>query len=394
MLKEQSDAVKHITQSEGATQIVTGFAGTGKSYMLEAAKEAYEKDGFKVYGAAPSGKAAAGLESDTGIKSETIHRTLMDIERGNLTLDKKSVLIVDEAGMVSTKLMSRIVDDTSRSGAKLVLIGDERQIQSVEAGGSLKALKEDLGYSELNTIRRQSDEWAKEAVKSFAKGDAKEALSAYAERGLVSVKDNPNEARTALIDSWKQEGVNDPKNNVIIASTNLDVSILNEKAQGARFAARELKGDALIVKNTKLFEGDRVLFTQNSKRDGVANGNLGTIEKIDHRNKSIKVQLDSGSKVSIDTTKYDQVKLGYAITAHKSQGATFKNAYLHVGSNGLEDREISYVKASRAKDTTKFFMDKSVAGEGLKDIGKTMTKSRQKQTATKMGQMMGQNRNL
>ena len=158
---EQKDAVKKITQSEGGTQIVTGFAGTGKSYMLEAAKDAFEKDGFKVYGAAPSGVAAQGLEESTGIRSATIHKTLSQIERGELALNKNSVLIVDEAGMVGTKLMSRVFDETSKSGAKLVLTGDERQIQSVQAGGALKTLKEEIGFSELTEIRRQREDWAK-----------------------------------------------------------------------------------------------------------------------------------------------------------------------------------------------------------------------------------------
>jgi Ti-type conjugative transfer relaxase TraA len=389
MLEEQKDAVRHITQKEGATQIVTGFAGTGKSYMLEAAKEAYQADGYKVFGAAPSGVAAKGLENDTGIKSETIHRTLMDLERGNMTLDKKSVLIVDEAGMVSTKLMSRLVDETSKSGAKLVLVGDERQIQSVQAGGALKSLKEELGFSELKDIRRQSEDWAKGAVKSFAEGDAQKALKAYNDKGLVTVSDTPNEARDALISSWKKDGITAPKDNIIIASTNLDVSILNEKAQSARFGAKELKGDAFQLKGKSYFEGDRVLFTQNSKWDGVANGNLGTITGFDRQNKAIKVKLDSGKDVKINTEKYDQIKLGYAITAHKSQGGTFKNAYLHIGSNGLEDREISYVKASRAKESTRFFLDKDVAGVGLKDIGQKMTKSHMKELATSFAEKVG-----
>jgi len=390
MLDEQKDAVRHITQKEGATQIVTGFAGTGKSFMLEAAKEAYQADGYKVYGAAPSGIAAKGLENETGIKSETIHRTLMDIERGNLTLDKKSVLIVDEAGMVSTKLMSRVVDETNKSGAKLVLVGAENQIQSVEAGGSLKALKEDLGHKELTTIRRQNEQWSRDAVKSFAEGEAHKALKSYAERGLVTVKDNPNEARDSLVESWKKDGVAKPKENIIIASTNLDIAILNEKAQVARFSEKQLKGDGYQLNGKQYFEGDRVLFTKNSKKLGVANGDLGTITEIDKKNKKFSVQLDSGSKASIDVENYDNLKLGYAITAHKSQGGTFQNSYLYVGSTGLEDREISYVKASRAKNTTQFFMDKEVAGEGLKDISKTMTKSHMKELATSASRSMTQ----
>ena len=382
--KEQKKGARQITINEGATQIVTGFAGTGKSYMLEAAKNAFEESGYTVIGTAPSGIVAQDLEAKTGIKSNTIHKTLWDIEKGEITLNKQTVIIVDEAGMVSTKLMSRLVDESQRSGAKLILIGDERQIQSVEAGGALRALKEDLGFSELKEIRRQNEEWAREAVKSFATGRADKALEAYAERGLVTVKDNPEAAREALIDSWKKEGTLDPKKNIIIASTNLDVAIFNEKAQVARFSNGQLKGDGFQLNGKSYFEGDRVLFTQNSKRIGVANGNLGTISRVDQGNKALSVKLDSGTEVKIDTRKYDHLKHGYAITAHKSQGGTFENAFLFIGGSGLEDKEISYVKASRARNTARFFMDKEVAGEDLKNITKQMGRSHMKELASSM----------
>ena len=123
----------------------------------------------------------------------------------------------------------------------------------------------------------------------------------------------------------------------------------------------------------------------------VANGNIGTITKIDQKNRLLSVKLDSGSEVRIDTQKYDHIKLGYAVTAHKSQGGTFENSYLFVGGNGLEDKEISYVKASRAKETTRFFMDKEIAGEGLKDITKQMEKSHAKDLASTIAKGLSHN---
>lgn len=377
---EQQKALIKITKEKGATQIVTGFAGTGKSYMLEAAKDAYRKDGFSVIGAAPSGVAAQGLETSTGIKSQTIHRTLSQIESGDLILDNKTVLVVDEAGMVGTRLMSRLFEEANRSGAKLILTGDERQIQSVQAGGALRTLKYELGFSELTQIRRQREEWAKEAVKSFAHGKADVALKAYNEKGLVTVKNTPEETRDTLISNWRRVGVHDPKDNIIIATTNLDVSILNEKAQSLRYFEGQLKGDGLTHNGKTYFEGDRVLMTRNSLKFEVKNGNIGTIKDIDFQTKTIFAELDSGKLVSIPLTQYENISLGYAITAHKSQGATYENAHLFVSNH--DHKEIAYVKASRAKGNAHFYMDKETAGENLSLAVKLLQKSKMKELAT------------
>lgn len=377
--KEQREAVLRITTGRGGTQIVTGFAGTGKSFMLEAAKEAFEKDGFKVYGTAPSGVAAQGLEDGTGIKSSTIHRTLHSIKDGELNLDSKSVLIVDEAGMVSTRLMAKLFEETNKRGAKLVLIGDERQIQSVQAGGALRSLKEEIGYSELTSIRRQREDWAKQAVKSFAHGKADKALKAYNDKGLVTVKENPEAAREALISNWKQKGISNPQDNLIIATTNLDVLILNEKAQAVRHSNGMLSGGGLTYKGKTFFEGDRLLFSRNSQRFGVKNGNIGTITKIDSTNLKITAQLDSGKSVLLDLVKYDYLSLGYAITAHKSQGGTYENAHLFVSSH--DHKEIAYVKASRVRSDAHFYMDSDTAGENLSAVSRQLQKSKMKHFA-------------
>jgi Ti-type conjugative transfer relaxase TraA len=376
---EQKEAVIRITQKVGATQIVTGFAGTGKSFMLEAARKAFEEDGIKVFGAAPSGVAAEGLQNATGIKSSTIHRTLKEIESGELQLDKKSVLIVDEAGMVGTKLMARLFEETNRTGSKLILVGDQRQIQSVQAGGALKALKEELGYANLTVIRRQREEWAKEAVIAFADGKADKALREYNKRGLVNVSDNGDKARESLIREWKKEGIEKPADNIIIATTNLDVTILNEKAQAVRFLSEKLRGDALTLNGKTYFEGDRILLTRNSKEFEVRNGNLGNILEIDHRTKVIKVELDSNKVISLNLNKYEHISLGYAVTAHKSQGATYERAHLFISNH--DHKEIAYVKASRVKGNAYFYMDKETAGENLSTVSKQLQKSQIKELA-------------
>lgn len=283
--------------------------------------------------------------------------------------------------MVGTKLQAKISEAVDRSGAQLILTGDEKQIQSVEAGGAFSYLSGKLGRSEINTIRRQNDEWARVAVKDFSEGNIKAALKPYIERGLVSVQETRKEAIEALVSDWKGKGVEAPHQNIMLAGTNADVRELNEKAQAARFVERKLGTESVRVNGTHLHKGDRVLFTKNSRRLGVQNGALGTITKVN--NSFLSARLDSGNEVKIDLAAYSDVRLGYAMTTHKAQGSTVNNVHALLGGN-MQDRELSYVQASRAKNETRFYIDKSEAGEDLKELTKQMGQSREKTLATKL----------
>jgi Ti-type conjugative transfer relaxase TraA len=377
--EEQKKATRHLTQGSGGVRIVSGLAGTGKSSSLAAAREAWEAEGYRVIGAAPSGKAARELESSSGIQSATIHRRLRQLERGYLTLTPKTILVVDEAAMVGTKLQAKLSEAVNASGAQMILTGDEKQIQSVEAGGMFSYLSKKLGRAEINTIRRQRDEWAREAVFDFAHGRVTEALKRYADRGLVSVQETRKDAVEALINNWKEKGIESPDTNIMLAGTNADVRELNERAQAARFTAGKLSEASVKVNGAYLHEGDRVLFTENSSRFDVDNGSLATIQKLNSG--TMHARLDSGREVQVDLNAYKEVRLGYAMTTHKAQGSTVENVHALLGGN-MQDRELSYVEASRARGETRFYINKSEAGEDLSELTKQMERSREKTLAT------------
>ena len=140
---EQAAAVQHITQPSGLC-CVKGLAGTGKSHMLGVARIAWESQGYEVIGAALAGKAADGLESGSGIPSQTLHALLAELDSGRRVLTDKTVVVIDECGMVGTRQMARLIAH-AQSGGKIVLCGDERQLQSIEAGGLLKGIAERIG---------------------------------------------------------------------------------------------------------------------------------------------------------------------------------------------------------------------------------------------------------
>jgi ATP-dependent exoDNAse (exonuclease V) alpha subunit len=407
---EQKQALRHLTQSGGSIHLVSGLAGTGKTSMLRAAREAFEREGFVVYGACLSGKAAQGLEEGAGIRSNTLAKLLGmpevgfrgELDRGPLDtlkdharqvgraalgkntwpvepvrLSPKAVLVVDEAGMVGTRQMERLTEKVLAAGARLVLVGDEKQLQAIDAGGPFGSLGTRLGRATLTEIRRQRDPWAREAVKQIAGGEARAALREYAGRGLVTVTEDRHAAKRALIDRWTREGAANPRDHLMLAPSNADVSLLNRMAQTQLVLAGGLGKQTLRVAGADFHPGDRVLFTWNSTRYGVENGSLGTVTGVDAANGVLTARLDGGKLVVVPVRDYAHLKLGYAMTTHKAQGATTENAYVLLGGPG-QDRELSYVQASRARGTTRFFLDKAEAGDDLRDLCKQLERSRRK----------------
>ena len=322
---EQAAALRHICDSgPGSIRIVSGMAGTGKTTLLDAARLAWTVEGFDVHGAALSGKAAQGLESGSRIASETLHRTLWDIEEGKLRLSEKSVLVLDEAGMVGTRQMERLVAATTRVGARLVLVGDQKQLQPIEAGGALPEMERHLPPAALTKILRQRDPWARDAVTDFSQGNVDKALAAYAERGLLSISPDRRAAYEALVKAWSGEGIRAPREQLIFAGTRLDTTILNRLVQQKRREAGALDKDSVPAPEGggAFYVGDRVLFTKKSRLYGVNNGDLGTVVSVDSQKGTLAVRLDEGHKrVSVGLGEFPHVRLGYAMTTHKGAEA-------------------------------------------------------------------------
>jgi Ti-type conjugative transfer relaxase TraA len=380
--EEQRKALLHIVERPGAVQVVRGMAGTGKTYMLTASKAVWEMDGYDVRGVCLSGKAVAGLE-EAGISSETIAKFLGDKEQ---KLTDRTVIICDEAGMVGTRQMSQIIDAVNCSRAKLILVGDERQLQSIGAGGAFKAIANRIGQAELREITRQKEEWAREAVHNFADGDAQRGLKAYTERGLLTIGRHRTHAINKIISDWRDGGGTlNPKDHLILAGSNRDVSALNLKAQKERRLGQALKGDQVKIQGSFCYPGDRIVFTKNSKIFQVKNGMFATVLKV--KDQGITVKLDNQQKRVIklrnqsDSWKKgyarDDITLGYATTTHKAQGATVLYAYV-LTDEAMQDRELSYVQASRAKLVTRLYTTQQEVGEEFTELSRQMNRTRQK----------------
>ncbi len=365
---EQEAAVRAIT-SAGDLKMVRGAAGSGKSTMAEAAKIAWQKQGYSVIGAALSGKAAAGLQDGSGIESRTIHRTLFEIEKGNLNINNKTVIVIDEAGMIGSRQMQKLTQIAEATGAKLVLIGDERQLQAVDAGGAFRALQNQLPeFAQLNEVRRQRNDLDKQAANDIATGKGAEALKNYIARDLVHVAETVDATRQAVVDAWSKDN-RSAQDKIILAGTRKDVYELNQAAR----ATMELGTNHKVQTATgerEFAAGDRVVITKNNSDLDIMNGNFGTVQsikfnhsgelemsiKIDGRDDLVKTQITGKDA-------FTNIDHGYAATVHKSQGATVDSAYFYAGS--MTDKELGYVAMSRHRDVCQVFTARSKLEEQL-----------------------------
>lgn len=383
MKAEQREALFHITTSEGALQLVSGMAGTGKSYLLGAAREAWEAEGMQVVGTALAAKAARELETSAGIHSRTLASLCFALEQGKPLLDAKTVLVIDEAGMVGTRTMERVLRHAESAGAKVVLVGDERQLQPIDAGSPFRGLLERLGGATLTEITRQRESWMREAVHQLADGDARGALSEFAVHGCLHVGKDREETMRQLVQDWAKEPCGDAT--LILAGTRADAAALNRLVQNARLQHGALEsGLAACAGEQRFFAGDRVVFTKNHKLLGVMNGDFGTLEAV-LKGSQVLVRLDREVRgvpvrVSLDLPHFTDLALGYAVTTHKAQGVTLERTLVLAGG-WMQDRELSYVQMSRARGETHIFVTERDAGEDIAALTHSMELSRRKDMA-------------
>jgi Ti-type conjugative transfer relaxase TraA len=347
---EQQQAVAHVT-APGRLALIAGAAGTGKSAALAAAREAWEAAGYRVRGAALAGKAAEALQEASGIESRTLASLEYRWRQGRDPLASNDVLVIDEAGMVGSRQLGRVLETARDAGAKIVLAGDSRQLQPIEAGAAFRAVAEQVGVAEIGAVRRQREDWAREASEAFARGAVAAGLKAYAEREQARFLDSREDAKAAIARDY---AAGRPEGALIVAHTNDDVRDINARVRDERRRLGEL-GEGAEFKTARgkreFAAGDRIVFLLNDRDLGVKNGTLGTVEAA--MPQALTIRVDQGARVRIDAARYAHVDHGYAVTVHKAQGTTVDRAYV-LASGGM-DRHLAYVGMTRHRDTATLY---------------------------------------
>ncbi|MBX5154003.1 Ti-type conjugative transfer relaxase TraA, partial [Rhizobium lentis] len=381
---EQVDAIRHVT-GESAIAAVVGLAGAGKSTLLAAARVAWESEGRQVIGAALAGKAAEGLEDSSGIRSRTLAAWELAWASGRELLERGNVLVIDEAGMVSSQQMARVLKVAEDAGAKVVLVGDAMQLQPIQAGAAFRAISERIGFAELAGVRRQRETWAREASRLFARGETVKALDVYAEQGHLVEAATREDIIGRIVGDWSQarreaivRSVSEGRDGnlrgdelLVLAHTNDDVGKLNE-ALRAVMAGEGALSDSRTFQTARgareFAVGDRIIFLENARfleprarsygPQYVKNGMLGTVISTgDKRGEALmSVRLDNGHKVVFSEDSYRNVDHGYAATIHKSQGVTVDRTF--VLATGMMDQHLTYVSMTRHRDRADLYAAK------------------------------------
>lgn len=353
---EQRSAIEHVAGGKRIAAIV-GRAGAGKTTMMKAAREAWEAAGYRVVGGALAGKAAEGLSSEAGIASRTLSSWELRWQQGRDGIDEKTVFVLDEAGMVSSRQMALFVEAVTKAGAKLVLVGDPDQLQPIEAGAAFRAIADRIGYAELGQIYRQRETWMRAASTDLAGGRIGAALAAYDHAGMVRTEWSRDDAIAALIDDWNDDF--DPtRTALILAHRRVDVRELNERAR-AKLIERGMieEGSAFRTEDgpRNFAAGDQIVFLKNEGSLGVKNGMLAKV--VEAAPERIVAEIGEGDErrqVTVEQRFYANVDHGYATTVHKSQGATVDS--VKVLASRTLDRHLTYVALTRHRDAAQLYV--------------------------------------
>lgn len=371
---EQEQALATLTGPERLAVLI-GPAGTGKGVVIDAAARAEELAGREVLGVAVSGSTAERLGEDSPAlqgQTLTLDALVARANTGRLQIGAATTVFFDEAGMADHKRLEDLTDLIARSGAKLVAVGDGKQLPSIGPGGMFDRLAHWAPTAELADIHRTSDPEERKAWAALRAGEPERAMAHYQARGQLFFTDTREQAGEAGVQRWATlTETHDIRDVALIAdASNAEIDRLNARAQNLRAERGELGADEVPLSHQHygLHEGDLVTFTAQHRTPGqprIENGARGEVTRV-HEREGLTVKLDGSERVvSLAGEDLENLRLAYAQHVYRQQGATVERSVVVTGG-WQTSKESSYVQASRARQGTEFFLAREELGsEGL-----------------------------
>ena len=350
---EQRDLISGVCRTTDAVSVVVAGPGTGKTFCLDSIRDTFQRSGYTTTGCALSASAAHQLEQGSGIESMTIARLRLQLDHGERRLGPRSVLVIDEAGMAGTRALAPLLDEAADAGAKVILVGDPKQLPEIEAGGFLRHLARHHDVHTLSENRRQRVGWERDTISDLAHGRVDAALERMTANDGVVVGHNADLVRQRMADDWFEHR-SSGASAVMMASRNSDVDDLNRRAHQLMADHGHLRGEPLHLDGRPFQIGDRVVCLRNDRRLDVRNGTVGDITHIDDRRRTLTMDTPDGiRRLPAEYLDDGHVRHGYAVTIHKAQGITCDHALL-LGSDELY-RESGYVGLSRGRESNRIY---------------------------------------
>jgi conjugative relaxase-like TrwC/TraI family protein len=368
---EQTKAALAATAGS-AINVIEGAPGVGKTTMLRPVVAAMIESGTRVVGTAAAWNISNQL-LELDIESKATDAWIASANAGGKFLDRNTVLLIEESGLLSAKQMFSVLSEVEKAGARAICIGDGQQLTGVGSGAGLTILKSITNATRVDTIVRQHDKWARQAVTDFASGRTMDALEAFASRGLIGTAAGEKATIKAMVDAWQAvQTTLTQSDSLLIAKTNAQVIAINAEVRGRLKTSNRIYGPELDVvtvsrsghaQTLPFAIGDRVRFSLRHDGLGVINGSIGTITHIDPVDESdpgIRVAIGerlAQFKLSEIADEEGRARIGhaYATTIYGCQGATTEHAFVLL-SPSMKRAEI-LVAASRARQQTQMFVD-------------------------------------
>ena len=359
---DQAGAVSHITRSGDAVSVIVGPAGSGKSRALGTARRAWEADGYEVRGLAPSAMAAGVLTEEAGIDADTVAKFLVENERARVEpgwpLEPGQVVIVDEAGMVATADLVRLIDLAKQARAKVVLVGDPAQLGPVNAGGLFRLLATDALAATLTEVRRFAAPWEADASLGLRVGDRR-AASTYDDHGRL-VGGGREEMLDAAFTAWAEARTNG-ESVALLAHDHTTVDALARRARAALVARGDVESDGVDIGTATVGVGDEIVTLRNDRAllttagAWVRNGDRWVVERTGPDDGLVARSVEGRGRVSLPPDYVAaHVALAYALTVHKAQGMTVERGLLIVDES--TPSELLYVGMTRGRQDNRAFV--------------------------------------